>query len=123
MGIVMAAALKFKAPLWFHLHRAIQTIGLILALSGFILAVVEFDIGSDNLDDPIQRHRLIGIIVMAFGLFQPLNAVLRPHAPEKGEKRSTLRLGWECLHKSTGYLTTIVAIYNVFLGMDQFKLF
>lgn len=67
LGIVMANSLRFKTPFWFHCHRVLQTLGLILALAGFILAIKEFDIsGTDTL---LGKHRIIGIVVMAAGLF------------------------------------------------------
>lgn len=44
LGIVLAASMRWRAPLWFQLHRAVQTTGLIFALAGFILALVEFDV-------------------------------------------------------------------------------
>ena len=117
LGIVLAASLRWKAPMWFQLHRAIQLIGLILALAGFILALVEFNVSGT--DTPIGKHRVIGIIIMAVGLFQPVNAFLRPHAPEAGASKGTIRAGWEVLHKGAGYIITIMAICNVFLGMNE----
>ena len=107
--------------MWFQLHRAIQLIGLILALAGFILAVREFDVAGT--DTPIGRHRVIGITVMAVGLFQPLNAFLRPHAPEAGAPKGAIRAGWEILHKGIGYIITVTALYNVFLGMEENRKF
>ena len=51
-------------------------------MAGFILAIEAFDVsGTETL---LGKHRIIGIVVMAAGLFQPLNAFVRPHAPEAG---------------------------------------
>lgn len=55
---------------------------------------------------------------MIFGWLQPLNALVRPHAPKDGETRSELRLGWEVVHKLTGYAAIIMAICTIFLGID-----
>lgn len=56
---------------------------------------------------------------MAIGLFQPINAFLRPHAPSAGLPKEPLRLAWEILHKAIGYGITLVAIINIFLGMKE----
>jgi protein-S-isoprenylcysteine O-methyltransferase Ste14 len=100
----------------FLLHRIIQVVGLVLALAGFIIALIKFE--SLDLDVPEQRnHRALGITVMIFGLLQPLNALVRPHPPKEGEKKPPLRLGWEILHKGLGYLALILAVVTIFLGL------
>jgi cytochrome b561 len=100
----------------FLLHRIVQVVGLICASAGFILAVAKFE--ALDLDDSVHRnHRALGITVMIFGWFQPLNALIRPHPPKEGEEKPALRLGWEILHKVLGYLTLILAVITIFLGL------
>ena len=54
--------------------------------------------------------------VMILGLLQPLNAFLRPHAPEGEETKSNARFAWEILHKSTGWLAVLLAVPTIVLG-------
>ena len=87
-----------------------------LATAGFVIAVTQFE--ALDLDNSVHKfHRNLGIAVMIFGWFQPLNALIRPHAPEKGESKPPLRLGWENLHKGLGYITILLAIIVIFLGL------
>lgn len=55
---------------------------------------------------------------MVAGWLQPINAILRPHAPDRknGEVKTTLRLVWEIAHKALGYVTAFCAIVNIFFG-------
>jgi len=52
---------------------------------------------------------------MALGLFQPINALFRPHK-HKGEARSMARLAWEVWHKGSGYLAITLSIFTIALG-------
>lgn len=114
-GAILARFGKHRDPLWFHLHRVIQTVGLILALSGFIYALVRFDAlsapGFSN-----YYHAVLGIVVMVLGLLQPVNALLRPHKPSDGEAKSTSRFIWEILHKSSGWFACILAVAVIGIG-------
>ena len=102
-------------------------IGLILATAGVIIALVEFNPTnaeySSTGDLPHAQHRALGLTVMVFGWVQPFNALIRPHAPKEGEKRSMLRLGWEVLHKGLGYVALILAAVTIFLGLQLGKTF
>ena len=116
LGVAMANTLRTFGPVWYHIHRIIQVVGLVLATAGFIIAVTQFE--ALNLEDNVHRfHRGLGIAVMVFGWFQPLNALIRPHAPEKGESKPLLRLGWEILHKGLGYAAILIAVVVIFLGL------
>lgn len=112
-GAVIAKFFKHKDPLWFHAHRVIQVIGLVLALTGWIIALIKLDpLGGDEAEGNVVAHGTIGIIVMAIGIFQPCNAFIRPH---KGDQ---FRFVWECCHKGSGWLAIILAIVVISLGID-----
>jgi len=59
---------------WFFLHRGVQLLAVLLSLAGFILALVAFKVGwslSDPTPHPLyDSHRFLGVVVMAFVLFQ-----------------------------------------------------
>ena len=48
---------------------------------------------------------------------QPLNGVLRPHAPDKGEPPSQARRAWEVLHRGCGWGMLVASAVQVALGL------
>lgn len=103
---------------WFVTHRIIQSAGVLVAVIGFILALVMTP-SSTHFSLP---HHVLGLVVMILGILQPINAVLRPHVPKPGEAKSTLRLAWEVGHKGSGYVAVILAMATIFLGIKQLSL-
>lgn len=84
LGAITAKFYKHRSPIWFHLHRVIQTLGLILALAGWVIALHELEpFGGDAVTTNVRVHGIIGCTVMTIGLLQPLNAVVRPHKVSK----------------------------------------
>ena len=104
---IMASAFRLLMPasadkaLWFRVHRGVQVTVVVLCLAGFALAVVMVaDAESPHFD---SLHKQLGLGVTAIALLQPINAVIRPHPPNDGEKKSTQRVAWEITHKLLGY--------------------
>jgi hypothetical protein len=123
LGVITARFFRHRPDaLWFKMHRALQVVGLILAIAGWSIALKNFSIlgsggGTDSSEDrKAYAHACCGTTVMCLGLLQPLNAIFRPHAPEDGEKKAKPRFLWEILHKSTGYIATILALVTIGLG-------
>mmetsp|Transcript_21030 Transcript_21030/g.44116 ORF Transcript_21030/g.44116 Transcript_21030/m.44116 type:complete len:437 (+) Transcript_21030:271-1581(+) len=116
-GTLLAKFYKHRPDgLWFKLHRAIQTVGLLLALAGWIIALMNFNVFKDYGFRNYQ-HGICGMVVMILGLLQPLNALIRPHAPEnESEAKSTARFAWEIWHKSSGWIAVLLAIPTIVLG-------
>ena len=84
LGAIMAKFYKHRSPIWFHLHRGIQMLGLVLALAGWVVALHELaPFGGDAVTSSVRVHGIIGCTVMTIGLLQPLNAVVRPHKVSK----------------------------------------
>jgi len=116
-GTLLAKFYKHRPDgLWFKLHRGIQMLGLLLAVIGWIIALVNFnvflDVGFRN-----YQHGICGMVVMILGILQPLNALIRPHAPEsEAEAKSTKRVVWEIWHKSSGWMAVGLAIPTIVLG-------
>jgi cytochrome b561 len=100
------------------MHRAFNTLGLLLATAGIIIAWSQFE----ALDDS-DLHKRLGFAVMILGWLQPLNALVRPHAAKKGEGPTALRLVWSILHTSIGYITLALAIAEVFIGLKRARTF
>jgi len=116
-GTLMAKYFKHRPDgMWFKLHRGIQTLGLLLALLGWIIALVNFNVFKDyGLVN--YQHGICGMTVMILGLLQPLNALLRPHGPESpSDEKSKKRVVWELWHKTSGWVAVGLAIPTIALG-------
>ena len=114
-GIMIARFLKHRdGALWFKLHVGMQISGLVLTFIGWVLALYRFDVLFSGARGFI--HGVMGVIVMSLGLLQPINALVRPHAPAGDEPRSKLRLAWELLHKISGYSAALLALFVIYLG-------
>lgn len=119
-GVLAARFLrKEENALWFKIHRLVQPLGLLLALTGWIVAFASpFDVLGSGIYDAQFAHGLLGTIVMILGTLQPINAYFRPHLPENEEETpSRERRMWEIAHKSTGYIAVVAGIVNCFIGM------
>jgi len=115
-GTLIAKFYKHRpGGLWFKLHRGIQMLGLLLAVIGWIIALMNFnvfkDVGFRN-----YQHGICGMVVMVLGILQPLNALIRPHAPENDEEKTTKRFLWEFWHKASGYSAVLLAVPTIVLG-------
>ena len=113
-GAILARFLKHR-PIWFHLHRAVQSLGLLSALIGFIIALKNFET-LDSSTNMGYNHAVMGVVTMALGLFQPINGLVRPHAAEDGDDKTSARVAWEFVHKGLGYAAIVLAIVTVGLG-------
>jgi len=116
-GTLIAKFFKHRPDgMWFKLHRGIQTLGLLLALLGWIIALVNFNVFKDyGLVN--YQHGICGMTVMILGLLQPLNALLRPHGPASpSDDKSKHRIMWELWHKTSGWVAVGLAIPTIALG-------
>ena len=114
-GVLIAHFLRYRDPLWFLIHRAVQCTGVCLALSGFIIAVTQFSVFHPGYFAVAQAHGYMGCIVMTIGFLQPINAYFRPHK-SKEHPRSEKRKYWEWLHKGSGWFAICLAIPTICIG-------
>jgi hypothetical protein len=115
-GVIIAKFLKHRPDgLWFRIHQPLQITGLIFTLTGWIIALVNFNVFGDK-GYTNYYHGVMGCTVMAAGLFQPINAFLRPHPPSEGQEKSAFRLLWEITHKTLGWGTILLAVATISLG-------
>jgi len=110
VGVMVARTLKDKNPLWFYVHVVANSAGLLAAIAGFAMALIKFE------REDTFRHRQVGISVMALGFLQPLNAAIRPHPG------GFLRDQWEWVHWTVGRAALVLAIWNIFTGLDEFEI-
>jgi hypothetical protein len=97
---------------WFKVHRVIMPLGLLLALGGFIAALLMVQTNKFK-----TGHAFIGVVVMVLGLLQPINAALRPHPPGPGERKTCKRLAFEIIHRYSGRFALVLAAVNMFIGL------
>ena len=116
-GVVSAHFLKHRPnALWFKAHRIVQIVGLIIAICGWAVALHYFEVIESDDRDRAFSHAAMGMTVMILALLQPINALIRPHPPEKGEARALKRLIWEIVHKCSGYIAIILAAVTIVFG-------
>lgn len=115
-GVLIAKFFKHRPNgLWFKIHRPLQIFGLIVALTGWIIALTSFNVFGDK-GYTNYYHGIMGCTVMSLGLCQPINAFLRPHAPEAGDDKPLKRLAWEILHKTFGWGAVLLAVATIGIG-------
>lgn len=115
-GTIFARFFKHRPDgLWFQIHKVVQSIGLFIAVIGFIIALRNFNVFGDKGYNN-YRHGICGCITMGLGILQPISACLRPDATEPGGKPTMARKLWEYWHKGAGYAAVIMAIVTIALG-------
>jgi hypothetical protein len=103
LGVVCAHFLRHREnALWFKLHRIIQSLGLVLAIAGFSVALANFHVFDAGASVRSTAHGSMGVLVMLLGVLQPVNAFFRPHHEEPGRRK------WELLHKGSGYTAVVL---------------
>jgi len=119
-GVIIARLLKHKPKgLWFKIHRAMQITGLMIAFTGWVIALTRFDVFSAGSSGNLSyTHGALGCATMTLGILQPINAFFRPHV-HPGEAKSTKRRGWEYLHKGSGYTAVILAVATIGIGVTR----
>lgn len=96
---------------WFHLHRALQLLGLVLLLVGCSVAFANVPLHFSG------SHQRLGLALFILALFQPLNAFCRPSRRVDSDGLiPTFRRSWEIMHKNVGRITIVMGWANVILG-------
>lgn len=93
-GIVMARSFKDRAPLWFHLHRAIQSLGFVMGTVALGLGFAAAEGWQATGKAAVHRNLGVACTVLAFAQFSAI--VFRP---AKGQR---LRRAWELSHAWVG---------------------
>ncbi len=108
IGIVIA---RFMPPpsnsTGFNLHRAVQTLGFLLGVSGIVCGFI----AGGGWSSKYAVHRNIGMAVIVLTFLQVLSLVWRP------ELESTIRKPWAFAHRWLGRIVTVLAISNIYYGI------
>lgn len=118
-----SALLESVRSKWFKLHWILNALGLGLATIGFFFsyAAVEDEGGDDA--HLASDHSYYGAGALLLGLYQPLNAFLRPDNPLAGEKKSVVRGRWEWVHRLAGVAGLLMSVVAVTSGCEAAKEF
>ncbi|XP_024527920.1 cytochrome b561 and DOMON domain-containing protein At5g35735 [Selaginella moellendorffii] len=110
LGAMFARYLRpFHDSAWFCLHVPFQVNGYILGVIGWAIGL---RLGSYSVGVVYHKHRNIGITLFVFGTLQVLSLILRPGLDHKA------RPYWKVYHRTIGYLTLLLAIVNIYKGLD-----
>ncbi|CAL5202331.1 unnamed protein product [Lathyrus oleraceus] len=112
IGVILARYLKAFEGLgstWFHLHRVCQSIALLIGTIGFGTGLyMGSHPGVHN-----NPHRCVGMTLMTLALVQVCVAFcLRPKKDHKYRKF------WNIFHLIVGWTTIVLAVWNVFKGLQ-----
>ena len=107
-GVTAASSFKHEDPAWIKAHRALNASGLLAALAGFIVALVEL---RPFFGEPVvSSHGIIGCVVMLLGCVQPVMAYFRPG------KTDPNRVYFNYAHWSFGFSAVILGLANCATG-------
>lgn len=118
-GVIIAHNLKHRPDaFWFVWHRRLQMTGVTIALIGWIIALVSFNVFIKGGATASLAHGSMGMTVMVLGLMQPINAYFRPHkSADSDDATKRKRACWEILHKGSGYTAVLLALCTIGIGV------
>lgn len=111
IGVIVARFAKQWDPLWFYAHVSIQSLGFIFGVSGVICGFVLEDKTSAEVD----RHKSLGVVILALGCLQVIAFLARPR------KDSKYRKYWNWYHYLVGRVLILLAVINIFHGIHLGK--
>eukprot|EP00898_Chlorokybus_atmophyticus_P008699 jgi/Chlat1/8830/Chrsp91S09256 len=107
LGVLVARNLRYKDPVWFHMHYSIQITGVILATVAFIIAMAKLlPYGT--------WHGKLGTAVYALAVTNVLLALFRPPVHHK------YRQLWSWPHRLIGISVIIMAAVTIFKGINRY---
>lgn len=107
IGAIVARYFKEWDPIWYYSHAAIQGLGWLFGLVGFILGFVT----QGFIHAQVEHHKNLGITILVVGCLQVTALLLRP------QKGSKFRKYWNWYHHNAGRILVILAISNIFYGI------
>ncbi|XP_067657590.1 putative ferric-chelate reductase 1 [Haliotis asinina] len=123
VGMVIARYYKLMWPdktvgganIWFQVHRACMSGTLLLTIIAFVLIFVEVEGYTEAEETSQKAHPILGIIVTALVVLNPLMALLRPGL------RSERREIFNWAHYLVGKGAFILAAVTILFGMRMTK--
>ncbi|CAB4003782.1 Hypothetical predicted protein, partial [Paramuricea clavata] len=104
----------FETKVWFQFHRFL----MILVVLGTIISIVVIFVDLDEFTKQggkVKTHAIIGLVVLALAVLQPVGALLRPHPGTPN------RPYFNIFHRTLGVSAFVLAIVAIILGLDIFN--
>ncbi|XP_073133536.1 cytochrome b561 and DOMON domain-containing protein At3g07570-like [Henckelia pumila] len=111
IGAMIARYMRHWDPQWFYSHAIIQSIGFTIGVIGVFCGLAL----ENRLDIYVDKHKALGIFVLILGGLQVLAIFFRPN------RASKVRKYWNWYHSNVGRLLIVLAIVNVFYGINLGK--
>ncbi|XP_010481308.1 PREDICTED: cytochrome b561 and DOMON domain-containing protein At5g47530-like [Camelina sativa] len=112
IGAIIARYLKVSKsadPAWFYLHVFCQSSAYIIGVSDWATGL---KLGRESAGIQFTTHRAVGIALFCLATIQVFAMFLRPKPEHK------YRVYWNIYHHTIGYTVIILALVNVFKGLD-----
>ncbi|KAL9304079.1 hypothetical protein ACSQ67_021342 [Phaseolus vulgaris] len=111
MGAIVARYFREWDPFWFYFHASVQSLGFVLGVIGVISGFVL----NNQLHVDVSLHKALGIIIFVLACLQIMALIGRP------KKESKVRKYWNLYHHNTGRILIILAVANIFYGIQLGK--
>uniref|UniRef100_A0A1J3FZC4 Cytochrome b561 and DOMON domain-containing protein n=1 Tax=Noccaea caerulescens TaxID=107243 RepID=A0A1J3FZC4_NOCCA len=112
IGAIIARYLrvsKSAGPAWFYLHISCQSSAYVIGVAGWATGL---KLGGESPGIQFTTHRAIGIALFCLATVQVFAMFLRPKPEHK------YRVYWNIYHHTIGYTVIILAVVNIFKGLD-----
>mmetsp|Transcript_34381 Transcript_34381/g.87919 ORF Transcript_34381/g.87919 Transcript_34381/m.87919 type:complete len:1120 (-) Transcript_34381:76-3435(-) len=114
LGAVVAKYIPVLGKKAYLTHLVLQVAGVVLTIASLAYILVSKGLPPSWLSTDGERfdHGRVGIAVMAFAIFNPINAAIRPHPGVSLKRRA-----WEIVHLVVGKTALYLGAFNVFFGI------
>ncbi|KAF8044857.1 hypothetical protein N665_6326s0002, partial [Sinapis alba] len=100
---------KSAGSAWFYLHVFCQASAYIIGVAGWATGI---KLGSESEGIQFSTHRAIGIALFCLATVQVFAMFVRPKPEHK------YRFYWNIYHHTVGYTVIVLAVVNIFKGLD-----
>merc|ERR1712232_531723 len=107
-------------PLWFKLHRGLNSTAFVFFIVIFVIAVAFTS--QENGTHFNNSHQKMGLAMFVMTVVQVAWAVFRPHVPEEGQEKSAARLAFEVGHRLFGVTLLACGFWQMREGISLYAI-
>lgn len=126
-GVLAPAAVQsalmralFKGKLWFQIHQYFNSLAFVLTIASFAIAVAFTQ--KEGSQHFTNNHEKMGLAMFIMVALQVLGGGLRPHVPDPGEEKTTVRKGWEIGHRVLGITLLACGFWQMYAGIQLYAI-